>query len=64
VLETMGAAHHLHTLILPSLSLSFSLSLSLYIYTHTHELIAQARPHLGAHHAAPPPPRASPLWAL
>jgi hypothetical protein len=31
VLETMGAAHHLHTLILPSLSLS----LSLYIYIYS-----------------------------
>jgi hypothetical protein len=47
-LETMDTAHHLHMLILPSLSLS---SLS------THELIAQARPHRARRR--PPPPRAS-----
>jgi hypothetical protein len=38
-LETMDTTHHLHMLILPSLS-PLSLSLS------THELIAQARPHI------------------
>jgi hypothetical protein len=44
-LETMGTAHHLHTLILPSIS---PLSLS------TDEMIAQAHPHRSARHPAPP----------